>query len=60
MVTADNLTDTQIRDFLATLPADHYAVQWCLDAQWDTHRQRKRNARRELASLINARAKESR
>lgn len=54
MITAESITDEQIRDFLATLPANHYAVQWCLDAQWDTHARRRRNARHQIAQIINS------
>ena len=58
--TADNLTDEQVRDELAILPAGHHAIQWCLDAlalASPSHPHRRNNARRLIAELINARAK---
>lgn len=56
--TADTITDADIKVLLASLPTGHYARQWCVDAvSWSVaHPHRRRNARRELAEILNARA----
>ncbi len=54
MITADTITDEQIRDLLASLDRAHYARQWCIDALGPaslSHPNRKRNARRYCAEL---------
>lgn len=57
MLTAETITTKQIVELLESLPPEHYAVQWCLDAITSSasHPHRRRNARRECANLINAR-----
>jgi hypothetical protein len=58
-LTADTVTDAQIRDYFASIPHGHYATQWCIDALHapsPMHPHRRRNARREIANLLNARA----
>lgn len=60
IVTAENLTDEEIRGWLANLPIGHYSTQWYVDAMGPasaSHPHRKANARREVAAAINARAK---
>ncbi len=57
VATADNLTDEQVRDFRESLPRGHYALQWTIYAVVDPPGNRRNNARREVASLINSRAK---
>ncbi|HET9063710.1 MAG TPA: hypothetical protein VFO62_10515 [Candidatus Binatia bacterium] len=60
-VTADTITDADIETLRATLPRDHYAYQWTIDAVTPSpsHPHRQRSARRECAAIINARAKET-
>lgn len=55
VVTADNLTNAQIDEFRESLPRGHYALQWTIDAVVDPPGNRRNNARREVAALINAR-----
>jgi len=59
VITADTITDADIKALLADLPTGHYARQWCIDAvSWSaSHPHRRSNARRECAELINAREK---
>jgi len=57
MATADNLTDAQIDEFRYSLPRGHFALQWTIDSIVDPPGNRRNNARREVAALINARAK---
>lgn len=55
MVTADSITDKQISELRDSLPRDHYAMQWTIDAVSPSasHPHRQRNARRACAELIN-------
>lgn len=56
MITAETITTKQIAELLESLPPQHYAVQWCLDAMSPVHPQRQRNARHQCAEILNARA----
>lgn len=54
MITADTITDQQIKVLLLTLPSTHHARQWCVDAvSWSaSHPDRRRNARQQCADTF--------
>lgn len=58
MLTAETITDAEIKALLASLPTGHHARQWCVDAvSWSaSHPHRRRNARHEIAKILNARS----
>lgn len=58
--TTGEISDEQIEQLFTELPPGHYAVQWTLDARFQSvsHPHRQSNARRECARLWNARHKE--
>ena len=60
-LTADTITDEQIKGLLRDLPTNHHARQWCVDAvSWSaSHPHRRRNARQQCAEILAARAKEA-
>jgi hypothetical protein len=52
VITAETITDEQIRELQSLLPKNHWCEQWCADAVGSFHHpMRKRNARRECAKL---------
>lgn len=59
-ITAENLSDVQIREALALLPQGHYTAQWYMDALGPdsaSHPHRRKNARTQIASILNARSR---
>lgn len=54
-ITADTITDAQLQALLWSIPRDHYARQWVLDAMTPStsHPHRQRNAKAQCAELLN-------
>lgn len=58
VITADTITDEQIRKLRDSVPRGHVDAQWCDDALGSHHHpMRRRNCRRECARVLNERGK---
>jgi hypothetical protein len=60
-VTVETITRKQIEDLRASLPRDHYAIQWTIDALVPSasHPNRQRNAHTACVEILNARLKDA-
>lgn len=57
---AENIGNAQIAEFQASISRDHFAYQWCLDANDTRNPRRRMNARGQIAQIINERAADAR